>query len=193
MTVRNVQFIKIIVRKIAMPKYKYIALIVSLCSFVTSSFASVPNEITLGNIAYYKIDQNDFGNEKSAQFVPKGETLSNWTSKVAIYSFMNEKDPVQFAKQKSGASSQIEFIDDDKNNILQFFNTMNPVGDVGDPITFQQNVWRYQKLNFDKGINAVEYSARSMLPNQSAPQATSGISQQIQMDIKSLPLESYAF
>lgn len=184
---------EMIVRNNDMPKYMDIVLTFSLCGFITSSFASIPNEITLGNIVYYKIEQNDIGNEKSAQYTQKSETLSNWTSKVAIYCFINERDPVQFAKQQYGSSSQIEFINDSKNNILVSFNTMNPVGEVGDPVTFQQNVWRYQKLHFDKGVNAVEYSARSMIPNQSSPKATTGISQQIQIDIKSLPLERYEF
>lgn len=173
--------------------YKAIFLLFGLYSFAAISFASIPNELTLGNTVYLKTEQNDIGNEKSAQYVQKNETLSNWTSKVSIYYYMNENNPEQFVQQKYGTSSQIELINGDKNNILVFFNTMNPVGEVGDPITFVQNVWRFQKLNFDKGIMSVEYSTRKMLPNQSAPAATAGINPQIQMDMKSLPLDRYSF
>ncbi len=166
-----------------------------LCLFIYSCFcvASVPNEITLGGITYTKVDQNVIGNHKSCTYLKKDETLTNWSSMVAIHYFMNENNPTQFVQNKYGATSKIIPIDGDKNNILQIFDTMNPLGKVGDPIIFQQNIWRYQKLNFGKGMMSVVYTTSKIVPNQTTPEATQGVSQNIQDEIKALPLDSYSF
>lgn len=155
--------------------------------------AAVPNEITLKDKTYNKADENVMGNHKYSVYLQNGETQSNWTSRVAVHYFMDEKDPTQFAQMQFSDAAKIEMINGDKKNILQFFDTMNPVGKIGDPITFQQNVWRYQLLNYGKGIISVEYSQRKILPNQSSPEATQQIDKGIQDDIKSLPIERYEF
>jgi hypothetical protein len=176
-----------------MTRYKNIALLFCLCLFSIICIASVPESMTLGGIVYIKADENIMGNHKSSEYIPTGQTMSNWTSMVAIHYFMFEKDPIQFAQHKFGDDAKIENIDGDKNNILQFFNTMNPVGGVGDPIILQQNVWRYQQLNFDKGIIAIEYATRKTIPNQTAPQGMAQVSQQLQDEIKALPIDQYSF
>ncbi|MGE3318562.1 MAG: hypothetical protein AB7I18_04635 [Candidatus Berkiella sp.] len=160
---------------------------------ILKCFASVPNEVTLDGIAYFKADQNDMGNHKSAEYLQKGETLSNWTSKFAIHYYMNEKNPVEFAKGKSGDASNIVLIDDNKNNIIQTFDTIVPVNDVGGPYIFQQNVWRYEKLNFDKGIISIEYSTRKSVPSQTAPAALQGVDPKIQNDMKSMEIDRFEF
>lgn len=166
---------------------------ISLLLYSALNLASVPNEITLSGVVYKKADENVMGNHKSSEYRKEGETLNNWTSKVAIHLFMDSNDPVKFAQEKFGESSKIELIGNDKNNILQLFDTMNTQGVQGDPVIFQQNAWRYQKLNFGKGIMAVEYTDSKIVPNQASPNVTKGISQSLQDDIKALPVETYDF
>ncbi|MCS5710683.1 hypothetical protein [Candidatus Berkiella aquae] len=175
-----------------MSGYKKLFFIGLLCHTLVT-LAGVPSEITLEGKIYQKVDENVMGNHKYSVYIQNGETQSNWTSRVAVHYFMDEKDPTQFAQTQFSDAAKIEMINGDKKNILQFFDTMNPVGKIGDPITFQQNVWRYQLLNYDKGIMSVEYSQRKMLPNQSSPAATQQIDKGIQDDIKSLPIERYSF
>lgn len=166
---------------------------ISLLLYSTLCIASVPNEITLSGIVYKKVDENVMGDHKSSEYRQSGETLNNWTSKVAIHLFMDANDPVKLAQEKFGASSKVELIGNDKNDILQFFDTMNTQGTQGDPVIFQQNVWRYQKLNYDKGIMAVEYTTSKLVPNQTTPTDTKEISQSLQDAIKALPIERYEY
>jgi hypothetical protein len=166
---------------------------ISLLLYSALNIAAVPNELTLGGYVYKKADENIMGNHKSSEYIKAGETLNNWTSKVAIHLFMDSNDPVKLAQEKFGSSSKIELIGNDKNNILQLFDTMNTQGMQGDPVIFQQNVWRYQKLNYGKGIMAVEYTTSKLVPNQTTPTVTKEISQSLQNDIKALPVERYEY
>lgn len=166
---------------------------ISILSYSVLSVASVPNEISLSGVVYKKVDENIMGNHKSTEYRKAGETLNNWTSKVAIHLFMDANDPEKLAQEKFGSSSKVELIDNDKNDILQFFDTMNTQGVQGDPVIFQQNLWRYQKLNYGKGIMAVEYTTSKLVPNQTTPTDTKEISQSIQNDVKALPIERYEY
>mgnify|MGYP006973167014 CR=1 FL=1 len=168
-------------------------LLLSLFFHSLVAMAKVPESITLGGVIYSKADENIMGNHKSSTYLQKNETLSNWNSMVAIHYYINERDPMKFAQDKFGGSSKIELIDGNKNNILQWFDTMNSIGNAGDPVTFQQNLWRYVKLNYDKGIMAIEFSQRKMIANQSIPSTTDPISSEIQNDIISLPLDTYGY
>jgi hypothetical protein len=170
-----------------------IVLLGVLSLYAILAIASVPSTLTLNGIVYHKAQENVMGNDKTSQYIPQGETLSNWSSKVTLHFFMFEKDPQKLAQQQFGGNALIEPINGDQNNILQTFDTMNSVGKTGDPIIFQQNLWRYQKLSFDKGIMAVEYSQTKMIANQAAPEATQAIPQSVQEGIKNLPIESYSF
>lgn len=172
--------------------YKYLALLLVLV-FHSLCLASVPSTITLGDVVYNKVQENVFGDHKSSEYIQKGETLNQWTSKVAVHSFVDKNDPLQFAQEKFGTNTKIEMIDGEKNNILQTFDTMNSIGDQGSPTVFQQNIWRYKQLNLGKGIIAIEYTTSKIIPNQTTPQATQGISSNIQDEIKSLPIEKYEF
>lgn len=168
-------------------------LLLCLLFYPVVSIAKVPETITLGGIIYIKAAENVMGNHKNSTYLPKSETLTNWNSMVAIHYFVNEHDPVKFAQNKFGTTTKIEFIDGNQNNILQWFDTMNAIGNQGDPVTFQQNLWRYTKLNYDKGIMAIEFSQRKMIANQATPQATEGIGAEIKNEIESLPLASYSY
>lgn len=173
-------------------KTPYALLILLICP-IYPSLAGVPNEVTINGIEYFKADENVMGNHKSSEYIQKGETLSNWTSKFAIHYYMDEKNPVQFAKETSGNEANIELIDGNKNNVMQTFDTLVPVNDVGGPYIFQQNLWRFEKLNFDKGIISIEYATRKSVPSQSAPQALQGIDPKIQTDMKSMEIERFEF
>lgn len=164
-----------------------------LVFYSAQGLTSVPKEVTLSGIVYTKVYENVIGNHKSSEYVKAGETLNNWTSKVAIHFFMDESDPVKYAQDKFGNSSKIELVANDKNNILQTFDTMNTQGEQGDPIIFQQNIWRYQKLNYGKGIIAVEYTVSKIISNQTPPGTIEGIGQTVQDEIKALPIERYEF
>lgn len=161
--------------------------------YPAASIAEVPETITLGGIIYTKADENIMGNHKSSTYIQKSETLTNWNSMVAIHYYMNERDPIKFAENKFGATVKIEPIAGNNNNILQWFDTMNSIGKQGDPVIFQQNLWRYTKLNYDKGIMAIEFAQRKMLSNQAVPNTTEGISAEIQKQIEALPLDTYSY
>ncbi len=96
-------------------------LLLSLFFHSLSAMAKVPESLTLGGVTYYKAAENIMGNHKNSTYIQKDETLSNWNSMVVIHYFINERDPIKFAQDKFGATSKIELIDDNKNNILQWF------------------------------------------------------------------------
>lgn len=172
---------------------KFWVLFSSLFLLSSICIASVPNEITLGDITYFKADENVMGNHKSAEYIQKGETKTNWTSKFAIHYYVNERDPVQFAKNLNGSNANIVDIDGNKNNIMQMFDTMIPVDNSGGPIIFQQNAWRFEKLNYDKGIVAIEYAKVQGVASQAKPQDLQSINTKILNEMKTMQINQFEF
>lgn len=168
--------------------------LVLLCVFLSAqSHASLPESLDLNGTMYYKAAEDAFGNEKSANYLPKDQTLSNWDSMATIWHYLSSDEPLKLAENKFGLETTTELIGGDSNNILVYFNSYNSIGKAGDPVTFQQNVWRLQKLNYNKGIIALAYAQRKLLPNQTSPNQSNPIDSGIVSSISALPLQRYSF
>lgn len=168
--------------------------ILAVVSLVANTVeATAPNSLSLNGTMYYKAQENVMGSEKSAIYLPKDQTLSNWDSMAALWFFMFAEEPVKLAQNKFGAESKTVEIENDPQNILVYFDSYNSIGEAGDPVTFQQNVWRLQQLNYNKGVMALEYSQRKLLPNQSSPVNTQPIDMNIVSSITALPLKNIHF
>jgi hypothetical protein len=156
--------------------------------------ASVPSQVPLGGMVYSKASQNVMGNHKSSVYTTKAESENDWTSRVVIHQFITMDPPLDFAQKHSGQNSNIELIEGDKDNIIQKIDTMNTVN-WGNTVIYEQSVWRIKQLSGGKGLIAVQYSLRKVMPNN-APTGDYGlgsISQTVINELKTLPIESYQF
>lgn len=172
--------------------YKNIVIFIGLVLFSAVCLASVPKQIELGGTAFNQAFENVMGNHKTSQYIPKGETLNDWTSRVVVHQYITPDSPVEFAQKQFGQNANIELIDGEKNNILVKVETMNTV-DKGDVIIYEQSIWRYKQLSGGKGLIVVQYSTRVTVENHAGIGGVEKISQSVVSEVKSLPMERYQF
>lgn len=176
--------------------YRNTATLMGLTLLVISMVgsASMPSQMQLGGMNYSKVSQNVMGNHKSSVYITNGEPLNDWTSRVVIHQFITMDPPLEFAQKHSDQNSNIELIEGDKDNIIQKIDTMNTVN-WGDTVIYEQSVWRIMQLTGGKGLIAVQYSLRKVMPNNASVGANGlgSISPTIVNELKALPIERYQF
>lgn len=176
--------------------YRNTLTLMGLVLFVMSvvASASVPSQVPLGGMMYSKASQNVMGNHKSSVYTTNAGSENDWISRVIIHQFITMDPPLEFAKKYSGQNSNIELIDGDKDNIILKIDTMNTVN-WGNTVIYEQSVWRIKQLSSGKGLIAVQYSLRKVVPNNATVggNGLGSIPQTVINELKSLPLENYQF
>lgn len=137
-----------------------------LALFAVASQATEPSETKIhsvsfdGNVLVFAFEGKTPGSSFQ-EFIPKGETLENWTKLVGVYRYPHVDDPMKFAQKMARMTkhqyplSQFAIISNENKGavILDFVAYPRYLEFV------EYNVWMFQK-NGTYGLIAYQYAVR---------------------------------
>lgn len=151
---------------------KNIALLLISFLYASCSFAAAsPEKITYSGVEYVKVENASTENASSVEYIPAGETTSEWKSLISINHYNDIDDPAQITAviekniqtEHNGVAYPIQADEKDSKDIIQPFVI---VGVVNGQIVLEYNVWRYKKSNTSKGIIGIQYATRKVVESK---------------------------
>lgn len=166
----------------------------TLCHVTLAWAANPPEKITYNSVEYLKVENRSAENTSSVEYIPTGESTSDWKSLISINHYNDIEDPEQIAAaiekniqaESNGVAYPIQHIDKETKDVIQPFVI---VGVANGEIVLEYNVWRYKKSNTSKGIVGLQYAMRKIV--DSKVDLSKFDSNDIVEELKKLPINEY--